>query len=183
MDCDKIGKLIRHLRREKSMTQRQLAQQLGVSDRAVSKWERGGWMPRCFSADRVGNGIVCRSGIPAGWRFDRSGGKIDNEACGLLCMPQMRQSSFCHWGRSSYLLWQESGTFDAGQGWGTGKTASGGAGGGLVPHQQTSDVKDALHFFCSLCYGGQLGSAEIVSRVGPAGPYPPERAWYAAVVL
>ncbi len=45
MDCDKIGKLIRHLRREKSMTQRQLAQQLGVSDRAVSKWERGAGCP------------------------------------------------------------------------------------------------------------------------------------------
>ena len=41
MDCEKIGRLICHLRREKGMTQRQLAERLGVSDRAVSKWERG----------------------------------------------------------------------------------------------------------------------------------------------
>ena len=41
MDCGKIGKLISQLRQEKRMTQRQLAERLGVSDRAVSKWERG----------------------------------------------------------------------------------------------------------------------------------------------
>lgn len=42
MNCEKIGKLIRRLREEKAMTQRELAEALGVSDRAVSKWERGG---------------------------------------------------------------------------------------------------------------------------------------------
>lgn len=41
MNCEKIGMLIRRLREEKSMTQRELAGMLGVSDRAVSKWERG----------------------------------------------------------------------------------------------------------------------------------------------
>ena len=45
MDCEKIGKLIRRLREEKAMTQRQLAERLGVSDRAVSKWERGSGCP------------------------------------------------------------------------------------------------------------------------------------------
>lgn len=41
MDQSKIGELIRRLRQERSWTQRQLADQLGVSDKAVSKWERG----------------------------------------------------------------------------------------------------------------------------------------------
>ena len=41
MDSAKTGALIRKLRREKGMTQRQLAEKLHVSDKAVSKWERG----------------------------------------------------------------------------------------------------------------------------------------------
>lgn len=41
MDTNLIGGLIRRLRTEHSLTQRQLAQQLHVSDKAVSKWERG----------------------------------------------------------------------------------------------------------------------------------------------
>jgi len=41
MDCAGIGLLIRRLRVEKGMTQRELAEIVGISDRAVSKWERG----------------------------------------------------------------------------------------------------------------------------------------------
>ena len=41
MDNGKIGELIHRLRRERGLTQLQLAERLGVSDKAVSKWERG----------------------------------------------------------------------------------------------------------------------------------------------
>ena len=41
MDNIKIGNLIYQLRKEKNMTQLQLAEKLGISDKAVSKWERG----------------------------------------------------------------------------------------------------------------------------------------------
>lgn len=41
MDNQKIGNLIYKLRKEKNMTQLQLAGQLNISDKAVSKWERG----------------------------------------------------------------------------------------------------------------------------------------------
>ena len=41
MDNTKLGSLIRALRREAGMTQRDLAETLGVTDKAVSKWERG----------------------------------------------------------------------------------------------------------------------------------------------
>jgi len=41
MDNQKVGELIRKLRRERGLTQLQLAQMLHVSDKAVSKWERG----------------------------------------------------------------------------------------------------------------------------------------------
>lgn len=41
MDNSKTGALIRRLRRERGLTQRELASGLSVTDRAVSKWERG----------------------------------------------------------------------------------------------------------------------------------------------
>lgn len=41
MDCAKVGQLILQLRREKGLTQRQLADALGISNKTVSKWECG----------------------------------------------------------------------------------------------------------------------------------------------
>ena len=41
MDNAKIGRLIYSLRKENNMTQLQLSRLLNVSDKAVSKWERG----------------------------------------------------------------------------------------------------------------------------------------------
>lgn len=45
MDTRQTGALIRALREERELTQLQLAQLVGVSDKAVSKWERGGGCP------------------------------------------------------------------------------------------------------------------------------------------
>ena len=41
MDCAKMGDIIRTMRRERNLTQRQLADRLNISDKTVSKWERG----------------------------------------------------------------------------------------------------------------------------------------------
>ena len=41
MDCVKIGKLIHSLRKDQQLTQQQLANRLNISDKAISKWERG----------------------------------------------------------------------------------------------------------------------------------------------
>ena len=41
MDCKKVGDLIRCLRKEKKLTQKQLADKMNISDKTISKWERG----------------------------------------------------------------------------------------------------------------------------------------------
>lgn len=42
MDQKQVGEFIARRRKELKMTQKELAQKLGVTDRAVSKWENGG---------------------------------------------------------------------------------------------------------------------------------------------
>ncbi len=41
MDQVKIGAFLKELRKEKNMTQEQLADQFGVAGRTVSRWETG----------------------------------------------------------------------------------------------------------------------------------------------
>ena len=45
MDQLKIGKFIAECRKQKNLTQMQLAEKLGITDKAISKWERGVAMP------------------------------------------------------------------------------------------------------------------------------------------
>ena len=45
MDQIKIGEFISNLRKEQELTQKQLAEKIGVSDKTVSKWECGNGMP------------------------------------------------------------------------------------------------------------------------------------------
>ena len=45
MDQIKIGEFIAECRKKQNLTQGQLAEKLGITDRAVSKWENGRTMP------------------------------------------------------------------------------------------------------------------------------------------
>ena len=45
MDQLKIGKFIVECRKQKNLTQMQLSEKLGITDKAISKWERGISMP------------------------------------------------------------------------------------------------------------------------------------------
>ena len=54
MDNEKMAKFIYELRTSVGLTQKELAQRLGITDKAVSKWERGhsalpGYNPACSS--------------------------------------------------------------------------------------------------------------------------------------
>ena len=45
MDVQKIGVFLADLRKEKGWTQEQVGQQLGVTNKTVSRWENGNYMP------------------------------------------------------------------------------------------------------------------------------------------
>ncbi len=74
-DRAKVGSFVAELRKEKGLTQKQLAEKLTVSDKTVSKWERGGGLPDISMliplAGRLG---VSVSELLAGCRL--SGGEI-----------------------------------------------------------------------------------------------------------
>ena len=45
MDCKKVGELLYALRKERNMTQKEVADAMNISDKTVSKWERGLGLP------------------------------------------------------------------------------------------------------------------------------------------
>lgn len=45
MDQEKIGTFIAELRKEKNMTQEQLAEKMGVTNKSISRWENGKTLP------------------------------------------------------------------------------------------------------------------------------------------
>lgn len=55
MDNQKVGELIYRLRKEKGLTQKQLADQMNISDRTISKWERGYGCPDITLLPRLSN--------------------------------------------------------------------------------------------------------------------------------
>ena len=53
MDAKKLGQFIAEIRKEKEMTQAELASKLHVTDKAVSKWERGLGLPTSTALSRL----------------------------------------------------------------------------------------------------------------------------------
>lgn len=45
MDTKKVGQFLKQLRNEKNMTQEQLGDRVGVTNKTVSRWETGNYMP------------------------------------------------------------------------------------------------------------------------------------------
>ena len=77
MDCKIIGNLILKLRKDKSMTQKQMADIMNISDKTISKWERGLGCPDisllpelsqilCVSVDQILTGELNLNDIVGG---------------------------------------------------------------------------------------------------------------------
>ena len=45
MNTKVIGRFLKELRRKKSMTQEELGEKVGVTNKTISKWENGNYMP------------------------------------------------------------------------------------------------------------------------------------------
>ncbi|MGI6072951.1 MAG: helix-turn-helix domain-containing protein [Lachnospiraceae bacterium] len=71
MNVEKTGEFIRNLRKEKNLTQQQLAGQLGVSDKAVSRWETGRGFPDIGNVEDIAGTLgVSVAEIIKGERFN-----------------------------------------------------------------------------------------------------------------
>ena len=57
MDQIKIGKFIAACRKSANLTQVQLAEKLGITDKAVSKWERGQCCPSLLMLDDIASAL------------------------------------------------------------------------------------------------------------------------------
>lgn len=55
MDLDKTGQFISSIRKQKNMTQKELADKIGVTDKAVSRWETGRGLPDSSSWQALGD--------------------------------------------------------------------------------------------------------------------------------
>lgn len=104
MDASKIGNLIYELRVARNMTQKQLAERLFISDKTVSKWERGGGFPDLALLPDIAQVLdvrledLLRGEIDTN---DRTGGNMKNikfyvcPQCGNLVMVAEDAQVFC----------------------------------------------------------------------------------------
>ena len=104
MDASKIGNLIYELRVARTMTQKQLAERLFISDKTVSKWERGGGFPDLALLPDIAQVLdvrledLLRGEIDTN---DRTGGNMKNlkfyvcPQCGNLVTAAEESQIFC----------------------------------------------------------------------------------------
>ena len=80
MDQIKIGKFIASLRKEQGLTQAALADKLGITDRAVSKWETGKCLPDASAMPELCDILkITVSELFAGERIDMENLRESNE--------------------------------------------------------------------------------------------------------
>ncbi|MCR5200681.1 MAG: helix-turn-helix domain-containing protein [Saccharofermentans sp.] len=85
MDKEKTGQLITTLRKEKGLTQKQLADALNVTDKAVSKWERGLSFPDISMLEPISELLdISIMEILAGERQDKNDSLTREEAQELI---------------------------------------------------------------------------------------------------
>ena len=133
MDQIKIGAFLKELRNDNNLTQEQLAEKFGVSQRSVSRWENGNTMPdisilieladyyeidlrELLNGERKENTIMNKdlkeTLVMVADYTDAEKEKILNQTLGYVgAQASSRECSHCH--RSRYALfcnWQSVGT-------------------------------------------------------------------------
>lgn len=99
MDQVKIGAFIASQRKEKDLTQAILAERLGITDRAVSKWERGKGLPDVSIMTALCDilGITVNE-LLSGERFNVENNQQKNEQLLLELTKELEQKNKTIWG-------------------------------------------------------------------------------------
>lgn len=101
-----IGNFIYELRREKGYTQKELGEILGVTNKAVSKWETGAAIPRMETLQRLAQLLGCtQEELFLGHRIERTGQTARGENVTASYVELMRRCDTCrHEGMSLLAL-------------------------------------------------------------------------------
>ena len=92
MNKEKTGALIAAARKEKNMTQKELAKVLHVSDRAVSKWERGAGFPDVSLLEPLAEALDLRvMDLLRGEEQEQAEPELTVRRCLVLLVRQARQ--------------------------------------------------------------------------------------------
>lgn len=95
MDLIKIGQFIAELRREKGLTQEQLGEKLGVTNKTVSRWENGNYLPNVEMLQLLGREFgVDINELLCGERLSDSDYRESAEENVVTVMRQSETSSF-----------------------------------------------------------------------------------------
>lgn len=100
MDNIKTGKLISSIRKDKGMTQKQLADNLGVSNATISKWETGKGYPDISLLEPLANALgITVSEILVGERQnnDDSTNNLINDLVDISIKEQNRKTKAANW--------------------------------------------------------------------------------------
>lgn len=100
MDKEKTGALIAAARKEKNMTQRELAKALHVSDRAVSKWERGAGFPDVSLLEPLADALGLRVlDLLRGEEQEPVEPELTVRRCLVILARQAREKTRRRWGQ------------------------------------------------------------------------------------
>lgn len=99
MDQIKTGELLARLRRERAMTQREVADVLHISDRTVSKWERGMGLPDVS----MWEGLSALFGVEVGKLLE---GELSEKGTEVGNMKRMK---FYRCGHCGNIFWSTGG--------------------------------------------------------------------------
>ena len=142
MDPVKTGTLIRTLRTRLGLTQRELAERLTVSDRTISKWERGLGCPdiSLLAPLAAALGVSTESLLTADLTENPpQGGNMKNT---VLYLSGMRESDLFRLAGRCPVLRTHPGTPEAPEGRGTPASAHRTGGGRMVYHHRPPHDQD-----------------------------------------
>lgn len=98
------GALIAQLRKEQGLTQKQLAEQLHISDRTISKWERGAGFPDVSLLEPLADALHCSVVSLLEGRLVEEPAEIDVRSALTVLIRESRSALRRDWSRRFGIL-------------------------------------------------------------------------------